>query len=123
MKRLHKFMAASLLLLTASMAQAQYKGPGASSQLLTVKEIISQASKLDRSDTLVKIQGFVIQQISGDTFWFQDASGKIKVEIEKKQMPAVPFDDKTELIIIGEVDHDLLEGTEIEAKQVEIKAP
>lgn len=114
---------AGLFLLNAAMAQAQYKGPGANSQVMTVKDINNKASRLDRSDTLVKIQGFVIQQINGDTFWFQDATGKIKVEIEKKQLPAVPFNEKTELIIIGEVDYDLLEGTEIEAKQVEIKTP
>lgn len=123
MKRLNKILALAFFLLISVYGQAQYKGPGASSQLLTVKEITNQASKLDRSDTVVKIQGFIIQQISGDTFWFQDSSGKIKVEVEKKHLPTVPFDEKTELIIFGEVDHDLLEGTEIEAKQVEIKTP
>lgn len=123
MKRLNKILISALLLIISVYVQAQYKGPGANSQLLSVKQIIQQASKLDRNDTLVKIQGFIVQQINGDTYWFQDSSGKIKLEIEKKQLPAVAFDEKTEVIILGEVDYDLLEGTEIEAKQVEIKTP
>jgi len=69
----------------------------------------------------VKLQGFIVQQINGDTYWFQDATGKIKIEIEKKDLPAEPFDEKSEVIITGEVDHDLLEGTEIEIEHIEIK--
>jgi uncharacterized protein YdeI (BOF family) len=34
-------------------------------------------------------------------------------------MPAKPFDEKTELIITGEVDADLLESTIIDVKKVE----
>jgi len=42
------------------------------------------------------------------------------VEIEKKNLPATPFNEKTELLITGEVDFDLLEGTEVEADKVEL---
>lgn len=121
MKQLSKMLMAGLILMIASTVQAQYKGLGASSKSFTVKEVTQQASKLDRSDTLVKLQGFIVQQINGDTYWFQDATGKIKIEIEKKDLPAEPFDEKSEVIITGEVDHDLLEGTEIEVEHIEIK--
>lgn len=121
MKQLSKMLMAGLILMITSTAQAQYKGPGANSKSFTVKEVTQQASKLDRSDTLVKLQGFIVQQINGDTYWFQDATGKIKIEIEKKDLPAEPFDEKSEVIITGEVDHDLLEGTEIEVEHIEIK--
>lgn len=100
---------------------AQYKGPGATGKLLTVKEVTKSAYKLDRSDVQVKLHGFIIEQINSDTYWFRDTTGKIRVEIEKDQIPTVPFDDKTELYIIGEVDYDLLEGTEIEVEHLEIK--
>jgi uncharacterized protein (TIGR00156 family) len=121
MKQLSKMLMAGLILMIASTVQAQYKGPGANNKSFTVKEVTQQASKLDRSDTLVKLQGFIVQQIKGDTYWFQDATGKIKVEIGKKDLPAEPFDEKTEVIITGEVDYDLLEGTEIEVDHIEIK--
>lgn len=101
--------------------QAQYTGPGAAVGLTTIKEVTDNASKLDRSDKQVKLKGFVIEQINNDTFWFKDTTGKIRVEIEKKQMPSIPFDENTEVIIIGEVDYDLLEGCEIEVDKLIIK--
>jgi len=114
----------SLILLVSFMSaltiQAQYTGPGADVELTTVKDVIDNASKLDKSDRHVKVKGFVLEQINDDTFWFKDESGKIKVEIEKKQMPESPFDETTEVILIGEVDYDLLEGAEIEADSVKI---
>ncbi|MBW8325707.1 MAG: NirD/YgiW/YdeI family stress tolerance protein [Prolixibacteraceae bacterium] len=121
MKQLSKMLMAGLILMIAGTVQAQYKGPGANNKSFTVKEVTQQASKLDRSDTLVKLQGFIVQQINGDTYWFQDATGKIKIEIEKNDLPAEPFDEKSEVIITGEVDYDLLEGTEIEVEHIEIK--
>lgn len=120
MKRLYGFLMAGALMVTAAQVQAQYKGPGAAGKLLTVKEVTKSAYKLDRHDTLVKLQGFITEQINGDTYWFQDTTGKIRIEIEKDQLPAIPFDDKTKLYIVGEVDYDLLEGTEIEVEHLEI---
>jgi uncharacterized protein (TIGR00156 family) len=121
MKQLTQMLMAGLFLMIGSDVLAQYKGPGAASKFFTVKEVTQQASKLDRHDTPVKLQGFIIQQVNGETYWFQDATGKIKVEIEKKHLPATSFDEKTEVIITGEVDHDLLEGTEIEVELIELK--
>ncbi|MBW8324407.1 MAG: NirD/YgiW/YdeI family stress tolerance protein [Prolixibacteraceae bacterium] len=120
MKQLSKIFMVGLFMLIAGYSQAQYKGAGSASKLFSVKQIKEQASKLDRSDAVVKMQGFIIEKISGDKYWFQDATGKICIEIDKKRLPAVPFDEKTELIIIGEVDNDFLGGIEVEAKQVEI---
>jgi uncharacterized protein (TIGR00156 family) len=100
---------------------AQYTGPGAGIKLTTVNEVIANASQLDKSDKQVKLKGFVIEQLNKDTFRFKDATGIIMVEIEKKQMPTVPFNDKQEVIIIGEVDYDLLEGCEIEVDRLIIQ--
>lgn len=103
---------------------AQYTGPGAEIKFYTVKEVLDNAQKLDRKDTMVKLKGFVVEQINDEDFWFQDATGKVRVEIEKKYMPDAPFNEKTELIITGEVDYDLLEGTEIEVeKKIEFVQP
>lgn len=101
--------------------QAQYTGPGSTAQVKTVKEVSDNALKLDRKDTMVKLQGFIIEQLGDDNYMFKDATGKIRVEIDKKRLPAATFNENTEMVIIGEVDYDLLEGTEIEVKNVEIK--
>lgn len=96
----------------------QYTGPGSTSKVYTIREILDNAARLDKSDELVKIKGFAVRQINNNTYEFRDNTGTILVDIDKKKLPAKPFDDKTELVIIGEVDHDLLEPTEIEAEEV-----
>lgn len=99
--------------------RAQYTGPSSTDRIYTVKEIKENASQLDKSDELVRVRGFIVKQINKDTFQFQDKTGTIKIELKKKYMPAEPFDEKTELILTGEVDYDFLEGTEIEVEEVE----
>jgi len=104
-------------------ASAQYTGPGSEAKTQTIKDVLDAALKLDRKDTMVKIKGFVVEKIKDEEYWFKDETGKIKIEIDNKHLPDSPFDEKTELIITGEVDYDLLEGTEIEVeKKVEIAA-
>ena len=100
---------------------AQYTGPGSTVKLYTVKEVIDSSSKLDKSDVQVKLKGFVIEQINNDTFWFKDATGRIRIEIEKKQMPHIPFNEKSKVVIVGEVDYDLLEGSEVEVDAITIQ--
>lgn len=121
MEQVKYFLLTAAACFIFSSIQAQYTGPGAKVDFSTVKEVIDNASKLDKSDKQVKLNGFVTEQINNDTFWFKDSTGKIRVEIEKKQIPAIPFNEKTELIIIGEVDYDLLEGCEIEVDSLIIK--
>lgn len=121
MKRLGTIMMTALLAGIFGTLQAQYTGPGSTAQVKTVKEVSDNALKLDRKDTMVKLQGFIIEQLGDDNYMFKDATGKIRVEIDKKRLPAATFNENTEMVIIGEVDYDLLEGTEIEVKNVEIK--
>ena len=120
MKTIRMILMTAFLTGIFSAGYAQYTGPGSNAQLYTVKDVSDKALKLDRKDTMVKLKGFVTEQINDDNYWFQDSTGKIKVEIEKKYLPTVAFNEKTEIIIIGEVDYDLLEGTEVEAKLLEI---
>ena len=121
MKRLRTIMMTAFLAGIFGTLQAQYTGPGSTAQVKTVKEVSDNALKLDRKDTMVKLQGFIIEQLGDDNYMFKDATGKIRVEIDKKRLPAATFNENTEMVIIGEVDYDLLEGTEIEVKNVEIK--
>jgi len=109
----------ALFILLAGKTYGQYAGPGASDKSYTVKEVLDKASRLDRADVQVKLQGTIISQINNDTYQFKDATGTIRVEIKKKDLPDKPFDENTQLIIIGEVDYDLLEGTEIEVDRIE----
>jgi uncharacterized protein (TIGR00156 family) len=120
MKQLSKILMAGLFIMIAGYSQAQFNGAGTTNKLLSVKEVKDQASQLDRTDAMVKIQGFIIEKISDEEYWFQDATGKIRLEIDKNKLPAVSFNEKTELVIRGEVDNDFMGEIEVEAKQVEI---
>lgn len=120
MKRLGTIMMTALLAGIFGTLQAQYTGPGSTAKVKTVKEVSDNALKLDRKDTIVKLHGFIIEQLSDDNYMFKDVTGKIRVEIDKKRLPTTTFNENTEMVIIGEVDYDLLEGTEVEVKNVEI---
>ena len=97
---------------------AQYTGPSSTDRLLTVKEVKERASQLDKSEELVRVKGFIVKQLNKDTYQFQDSTGTLKIELKKRYMPVEPFNDKTEVIITGEVDYDFLDGTEIEVEEL-----
>lgn len=118
MKNYIKVFVTVIVLFVSGNLYSQYTGPGTTAILYTVKEIKDNASHLDKSDELVKVKGYIIKQINKDTYEFKDNTGTILVDIDKKKLPTRPFDDKTELILIGEVDHDLLEPVEIEVEEV-----
>lgn len=103
----------------SSSSYGQFQGPGVTDKTHSIKEIIKNAYLLDRSDAMVKVQGFIVKQINSDTFEFKDKTGTLKVEIDKKHLPNSPFDDKTELILIGEIDYDLLKPVEMDVNEVQ----
>ncbi|MCB0374913.1 MAG: NirD/YgiW/YdeI family stress tolerance protein [Phaeodactylibacter sp.] len=102
-----------------SYANGQYTGPGsvANLEVMSVKQVKEQAAELDKTDKLVKLQGYITEQVNEDTYWFEDSSGRVWVEIDEDDLPDKPFDNKTRLTIIGEVDHDLLEEVEVEVER------
>lgn len=114
------FILSFALLFVACTAEAQYTGPSSSAKVMTVKEVRKQASQLDRTDTHITVKGRIVQQINKNTFWFEDETGKLLVEIEKKHFPTFTFSEQTVVIITGEVDYDELEETEIEAKEIRL---
>lgn len=118
METIKRLLPLLILILVSGSVKAQYTGPGTSDRLFTVKEIRENAARLDRTDALVRIRGFVTGQINKDTFTFKDSTGTIHLEISKKHMPATPFDEKTEVIIVGEVDNDMFEEVEVEAELI-----
>lgn len=108
----------AIIIASHNLVYGQFTGTGSVVKFYTIQEVKDNASKLDKSDELVKVKGFVVKQINKDTYEFQDSTGTITVEIDKKRLPDIPFDEKTELVIIGEVDKDLLEPVEIEVKEM-----
>lgn len=98
-------------------AQAQFQGPSSLDRQYTVSEIRDKATYLDRIDALVRVRGFIVSQQDYNTYLFEDATGMIRVEIDRKVLPDRPFNDKTEVILVGQVENDLLFRTEIEVER------
>lgn len=100
------------------MSYGQFQGKQVNNKIYTVKEIKKNATILDRTDAIVKIKGNIIQQLYSETYVFMDKTGVIRAKIENKVLPRVPFDEKTDLILVGEIDNDIFEPIEIEVKEV-----
>lgn len=99
---------------------SQYTGPGGSGKLYTCAEIKENAAKLDKSDALVKVQGYIIERASKEDYWFQDETGRIMLEIKEKDLPQEAFDETIRVEVVGEVDYDVLEEVEIEVEVIRV---
>lgn len=108
------------LLFSPAPTEAQFTGPSAVNSQMTAAEVLQNARRLHLRDTQVQLRGFVVEHIREDYYWFRDDSGRIRIEIYPEVMPSQPFDDTTEIVLIGEVDFNLLFGTYIWVKRLEI---
>jgi uncharacterized protein (TIGR00156 family) len=99
---------------------AQFVGSGTETDKTTIVEIKKNAWHLSWSDQRVNVKGFITEQFNEDYFWFEDETGRIKVEIEPNYMPDVPFNVKTEVRINGEVCNPLFGRTYIGALKVDL---
>lgn len=102
-KAVSAFAAAVVLALGASMAIAQsasYTGPSSSNKsasatagtysgpsavpLMTVKQLLDTG----RDDQHARLQGRIVSHNGGDRYTFEDATGRITVEIDDDRFPA-----------------------------------
>lgn len=112
---MHVFIALvpAILLLNYGIYMANQQPP-----IRTTTEIKNEASALDKSDAIVYLRGRITEQITKDEYWFEDESGKIRIELEDNIIKDFRLDPEKTVIIGGEVDYDELEGTEIEVSEI-----
>ena len=96
--------------------QAKPRGgfAGGMDNVITVR----QAREM-RDDTYVVLQGNIVQRISNDKYLFEDQTGSITVEIEKKDWAGVTVTPNDTVRLFGEVDSGLFK-TEIDVDHVEL---
>ena len=114
-----KTITSLVIFLTAS-AVAQFVGPSSQLPVSTVSQVLKDAGSLDRRDIQVALRGHIISYLHGDYYYFKDSTGTILIELEPEDMPRQPFDDKTPLMIYGEVDAEWFEKTKLEVSRVVI---
>jgi uncharacterized protein (TIGR00156 family) len=116
-----KFLMLLLMLTLFTLnTQAQYTGPSTSANWqMSVSEVLENARLLQLRGTDVQLRGYVVQHIREDYFLFRDASGEMLIEIYGDVMPTWEFNDKTEILLTGEVDFDLLRGTYLWVERIQ----
>lgn len=93
-----------------------FTGPGAANRTNTVADIL----KNPIDDQRVTLQGKVTRHIGGDKYMFTDGTGEIRVDIDDHQFPPQPINEKTTVVIMGEVDSDFMQHLEIDVKSMRI---
>ena len=101
-----------MLLITG--ASAQFVGPSKSGQLTTVEQIQSGRRGQD-----VKLTGFVFKHIRDRYYLFRDATGEIRVRVDRPLWRGRTVTSKTKVRLVGRIDRDFLE-LYVNVNQVEI---
>lgn len=113
-----KKTALTLALMAAAAASfAQYAGPGSTPAPASVQAIL--AHPVD--DQHVTLRGKIVRQLRGDKYIFSDGTGEIRVDIDGHLFPqGQPIAASTTVEIVGEVDADVMETTEIDVDALRI---
>lgn len=111
---------ASLLAVTAFSfalpAQAQYVGPS-STPAVSVEEIL----KNPVDDQEVRLQGYLLRQLSPKSYIFSDGSAEIVAEIKPKRFEGLAeINEKVKVEIYGEIDTSLYRAPEIDVDSLHI---
>jgi uncharacterized protein (TIGR00156 family) len=69
-----------------------------------VKYVKDNAIRYSFTDRIVRLQGYIVEQIREDYFLFKDDTGTIRVEIYPSRMPSTTFTPDNKVMITGEVD-------------------
>ena len=73
-----------------------------------------------RDDTPAILEGHVVERVGKDKYVFQDATGKITVEIDHKVFGARIVTPQTRVRLSGEVDSEFFRRNEVDVDVLEI---
>lgn len=93
-----------------------FTGPGTATRANSVAAIL----KNPIDDQRVTLRGNITRHIGGDKYMFSDGTGEIRVDIDDHQFPPQPINEKTTVEIMGEVDTDFMQFSEVDVKSMRI---
>lgn len=98
-------------------AAGGFQGPGAAAAAETVKEALALPD-----DARVVLTGNIVSKLAGDDdeYLFKDATGEIRVEIDRKVFAGRTITPETTIRLYGKVDKEIFEKTKVDVKQFEI---
>ena len=118
MKKL--FLTLCALGILAGVAQAQqaggFAGPTAySSPPITVQQALNMAD-----DSIVVLQGHIVNNLGDEKYTFQDATGIVVVEIDDEDWMGVTVTPADTVEILGEVDKEFIGRDKIDVKTIRV---
>ncbi|WP_165078974.1 MULTISPECIES: NirD/YgiW/YdeI family stress tolerance protein [unclassified Desulfovibrio] len=102
---------------TMDKAAGGFSGPVSGAQADTVAKALTLGD-----DAPVVLTGNIVSQVAGkkDKFIFKDATGEVRMEIDRKVFAGQSVTPENTVRIVGKVDKDLGKDVKIEAKSLEI---
>ena len=110
-------------LLLASPAMAGFQGGSAPGGFVGPSSGVAQSVEQAlgaRGDTPAILEGHVVERVGKDKYVFQDATGKITVEIDHKVFGARIVTPQTRVRLSGEVDSEFFRRNEVDVDVLEI---
>lgn len=117
------------LSLASLSVSAQYTGPqaagpaGAAVNVPSAHPVISSVADALKAakDAQVSLDGRIVNRIKHEHYTFEDATGRIEIELDDKLLPpGVQINEKTRVRITGEVDRHRMRANDIDVKHFEV---
>lgn len=99
-------------------AMAAFSGPGAQAPAAASTMTVAQALKA-YDDTRCVLEGSIVEKLTHDTYVFQDATGRMSVEIDRDVFGA-EVTPANKVRIYGTVDTKKNRPSEVDVKRLEI---
>ncbi|WP_244832243.1 NirD/YgiW/YdeI family stress tolerance protein [Caballeronia sp. TF1N1] len=98
-------------------AHAQYTGPGAQPESVTVKQLQDSGKK----DQHVILRGRLVKALGDDKYQFADASGEIPVKIDHHRWPSgQAVSDSTMVELTGKYDKEFVGASKVKVRDIRI---
>lgn len=118
---MRKVLSFSVLILTTSVASAQFVGPAASGSVVPQGVVTAKAAQELRDDTKVTLEGSIVEALGNEHYLFRDASGEINIEIDDDDWYGLRVTPEDTIIIKGEVDRHHFKPTSIDVDYIILK--
>lgn len=120
-----RYVMATLLALSLSVpAFAGFDGPGANQGGFSGSgpQRVTQAAQVRQAhdDTPCALEGFIIERVGKEKYIFQDASGRVTVEIDDHIFGGATVTPQTRVRLVGEVEDEDFAPNEVDVRYLEV---
>ena len=108
-------VAAAAVVLASTQAFASKQDTASQKPVSKVSDVQNMAD-----DSMVYVQGYIIQSLGNENYIFQDDSGQINVEIDDDIMNSATVTPETIVWIAATIDKETGQPTSLEAEEIQI---